>query len=491
MTDQKAVARVLASGYIFDARAFDMISGLPAELDMELLVDRLLERKAAVPSEAKVVTEEDVVGVLPPDFTTEGRKKDVVIDEPAELEVVSDPTPAISPVEANEGFNRLFVDRYKRLLQVVKGRLDAKGVGTVSSAKGAVQGKPMKVAGLLSNRTNRRSNVEITLDDPSGTARVLCQDDAVTRAAMEAPLDSMVVVEVSRGRSGQLYANSITLPDVPGKRVASSSHRVYAVLISDLHIGSKMFLQEDFRRFIQWLNGNLGDADVVNRVKYLVIAGDLVDGVGVYPGQEFQLAERDPKKQYQMAAELLSQIPQRIQIVVAPGNHDAVRQALPQPAVGPDIADSLYGMDNLRMVGDPCYVKLHGVTFLIYHGKSLDDVIATTPDLSYDRPTDAMKLLLRSRHLAPTYGKRTALSPELRDFMVVDTVPDVMHVGHVHTFGELAYRGTLLVNSGTWQSQTSFQANMGLDPTPSIVPVVDLSTMKVLRRNFGAAGFTS
>jgi DNA polymerase II small subunit len=140
-------------------------------------------------------------------------------------------------------------------------------------------------------------------------------------------------------------------------------------------------------------------------------------------------------------------------------------------------------------VGDPAYVKLHGVTFLVYHGKSLDDVIATTPDLAYDRPTEAMKLLLRSRHLSPTYGKRTALSPELRDFMVIDQVPDVLHSGHVHTFGELSYRGTLLVNSGTWQGQTDFQLNMGVEPTPSIIPVIDLSTMKVLRRNFGAAGY--
>ena len=244
------------------------------------------------------------------------------------------------------------------------------------------------------------------------------------RAAMEAPLDSMVVAEVSKGRWGQLYANSVMLPDVPGKRIVSTSHRVYAVLLSDLHVGSRMFLLEDFRRFIQWINGGLGDSDVVSRIRYLVVAGDLVDGVGVYPGQEFQLVEKDPKKQYEVAAELLGQVPKGIQIVVSPGNHDAVRQALPQPAVGADIARPLYSMGNVRCVGDPCYVKLHGVTFLIYHGRSLDDVIATTPDLSYDRPAAAMKLLLRSRHLAPTYGKRTALSPESRDFMVVDPVPD-------------------------------------------------------------------
>ena len=73
--------------------------------------------------------------------------------------------------------------------------------------------------------------------------------------------------------------------------------------------------------------------------------------------------------------------------------------------------------------------------------------------------------------------------------MVVDQVPDVFHVGHVHTYGELTYRGTLLLNSGTWQAQTSFQSNMGLDPTPSIIPILDLSSLKAIRRNFGAASF--
>ena len=214
-----------------------------------------------------------------------------------------------------------------------------------------------------------------------------------------------------------------------------------------------------------------------------------MEGVGVYPGQEFQLAERDPKRQYELAGQLLRQVPGYTQIVISPGNHDAVRQALPQPAVAVDMAESLYAMDNVRWVGDPAYVKLHGVTFLVYHGKSLDDVIATTPNLAYDRPTDAMKLLLRARHLAPTYGKRTALSPELRDYMVVDQVPDVFHAGHVHTYGELSYRGTLLVNSGTWQAQTQFQSNMGMEPTPSIIPVLDLSTLKAVRRNFSSAGF--
>jgi DNA polymerase II small subunit len=489
MPESKAIARVLASGYLLDAKAFEMINHIPAETDMEGLVDRLLEQKAGAAGEAKVITESDVVKAIPEMTHRGGEEPGALFSEPTELEVVSDPTTAIAPAEASDGFNKLFRDRYQRLHSILRNRLDTRSMVMVSATRGLPPNKKVKIAGLLSDRSSRKGIVELKVDDPTGMMRAVCQDQFVERAALEAPLDSMIVVEVSHGKTGQLYANSVLLPDVPGRRPVSSSHRVYALLLSDLHIGSRMFLAGDFRRFLQWVNGGLGDMDVVSRIKYLVVAGDLVDGVGVYPGQELQLAEKDPKKQYEMAAELLRQVPGRIQIVISPGNHDAVRQALPQPAVTVDLAESLYGMENVRWVGDPAYIKLHGVTFLVYHGKSLDDVIATTPDLTYDNPTKAMKLLLRSRHLSPTYGKRTALSPELRDFMVIDQVPDVLHSGHLHTFGELNYRGTLLVNSGTWQGQTDFQSNMGLEPTPSIIPVIDLSTMGVLRRNFSATGY--
>ena len=488
MPESKAIARVLSSGYMLDARAFEMISSLPTGAD-EGLVEKLLEQKLLSPVGPKLITLRDVARLMPQESSLP--QDAPMADEPADVEVLSDPTPAIAPAEGAEGFERLFHDRYQRLFSIVRERLDTKSSGSVAATRNLAPGKRVRVAGLLAARSSRHGVVELRVDDPTGTVKVVCQDPLVEKAAMEAPLDSMVVIEVARGKSGGLYTDSVVLPDVPGRRVVSSSHRAYAVLLSDLHIGSRMFLGDDFQRFLLWLNGNLGDKDVVSRVKYLVVAGDLVDGVGVYPGQEFQLAERDPKKQYAMAADLLRQVPGHIQIVVSPGNHDAVRQALPQPAVSVDMAESLYAMDNVRWVGDPAYVRLHGVTFLIYHGKSLDDVIATTPNLAYDRPTDAMKLLLKARHLAPTYGKRTALSPELRDYMVVDQVPDVFHVGHVHTYGELTYRGTLLVNSGTWQAQTNFQSNMGLEPTPSIVPVVNLSNLQVLRRNFGAAGFSS
>ena len=73
--------------------------------------------------------------------------------------------------------------------------------------------------------------------------------------------------------------------------------------------------------------------------------------------------------------------------------------------------------------------------------------------------------------------------------MVIDPVPDVFHAGHVHTLDVGSYRGTLIVNSGTFQAQTPFQTNMGLDPICSIVPILNLSTLEVIKRNFTKLSF--
>ncbi len=131
-------------------------------------------------------------------------------------------------------------------------------------------------------------------------------------------------------------------------------------------------------------------------------------------------------------------------------------------------------------------MQLHGVELLLFHGRSLDDVVTSVPGVSFHTPDKVMKLLLQGRHVAPVYGKRTPIAPEKRDFMVVERVPDIFHAGHVHVFKCDTYRGTLIVNSGAWQGQTEYQKMMGLVPTPGIAPIVNLQTLEVTPINFTA-----
>lgn len=134
---------------------------------------------------------------------------------------------------------------------------------------------------------------------------------------------------------------------------------------------------------------------------------------------------------------------------------------------------------NSVMVGNPAWVSLHGVNFLIYHGRSFDDLIATMPGLNRQKSTPSMIKLLQKRHLAPVYGGRTAISPEQQDYLVIEKIPDVFHCGHMHVYGYERYRNVEVVNSGTFQETTIFMRRLGVKPTPGIVPVLDLQTRKV------------
>ncbi len=140
------------------------------------------------------------------------------------------------------------------------------------------------------------------------------------------------------------------------------------------------------------------------------------------------------------------------------------------------------------MVRNPAKMRLHGVNFLVYHGRSLDDVIRVIPEVTYQNLEHsthiAMRQLLKVRHLAPTYGNKTPIAPLPNDALVIDTPPDIFHAGHLHVIGYEMYRGTLIINSGAWQSKTPFQERMGLTPTPGIASIVDLSTFNVMPISF-------
>jgi DNA polymerase II small subunit len=139
-----------------------------------------------------------------------------------------------------------------------------------------------------------------------------------------------------------------------------------------------------------------------------------------------------------------------------------------------------------QIVSNPAMVDVEGVSILMYHGVSLDEVIAELPDeaATYEDPQKAMAQLLRKRHVAPQFGGRTRLAPEEADHLVIDDVPDIFHAGHVHKLGWGEYHNVMTVNSGCWQAQTSFQKSVNIDPDAGFAPIVDLSTLDLTVRKF-------
>jgi len=405
-------------------------------------------------------------------------------DIKADINILEDATGKLSSNGSIEEYLQYFQDRFKRIERLLRQRIDVRAATPIIEALKSPAKTKLKIICMVSEKRDSKNQMILSVEDLQGTATVLVPQkapDEVRKKALMLMADQVVCLAVIKTRSNLFLAEDIIFPEIGRKPQQRAQEPIYAVLTSDLHIGSTMFEKEAFRRFILWLKGRYGNEqmrEIAGRVKYLLVAGDIVDGVGVYPGQAKELSIRDVHKQYDFAFKYLEKIPNYIEIFIAPGNHDAARKALPQPAIPEGYLKGMRGLKNVHSVGSPCFLSLHGVEILMYHGTSLNDIIGVVPGMDHDHPEKAMKLLMQSRHLAASYGGKTMLSPENRDYLVIDRVPDIFHAGHIHVFGYCNYRGVLVVNSGGWQRQTEYMEKLGLVPTPGKVPVVNLQTFE-------------
>jgi DNA polymerase II small subunit len=497
---QKAISFIIGAGYQIDKDAFDFLKDLPQKTDLTLLVKNLINEAERLTDKPLFINREflerktkELYPSGPSSASAEetGEKSFHAYAKEigAELKVMADPTDKIGATGSLEDYIEYFQDRFKRLSRIMRNRMDIRDSCSILEAFKSARNSKVKIICMITEKHESKNGVFLQVEDleANATAFVPSKNREAAQKAQRLMLDQVVCISAAKGSDNLLIAEDIILPDVPTKKPNKSPIPVCAALISDLHVGSKMFMGDSFQHFILWLEGKVGNSrlrEIAGRVKYVIIAGDIVDGVGIYPQQIDELEIADIYKQYQAAARVIEQIPDYIEVVVIPGNHDATRRALPQPAILKEYAEPLYESGRIRCLGDPSTLSLHGVITLMSHGRSLDDVISTVPKMSFQAPDEAMKYLLQCRHLAPTYGSRTLIASERLDHLVIETVPDIFHAGHVHTMRYSTYRGTLIVNSGAWQEQTEYQREMGHVPNPGIVPVVDLQNLEVTPINF-------
>ncbi|MBU0762739.1 MAG: DNA-directed DNA polymerase II small subunit [Candidatus Altiarchaeota archaeon] len=387
-----------------------------------------------------------------------------------------------------DDFIQYFNSRYKSLKSVIQEHVEYKDVSTIEQVKAGEQKTKQKIVAIVNEkRESTRGFKFLDVEDPTGGLTVLIADKNDHLKAEYERILPDEVIGIEGILTGELYiANNITQPDIPlnhTKRYASEE--VYAAFLSDIHVGSYLFLEKEFMSFIEWLNGRGSRREVADRLKYIFIAGDLVDGIGIYPDQESELTIPDIERQYEFLAMLLEDIPKHIEIIACMGNHDASRNAEPQPRVSKDLAGKLYEIPNVHVCGNPVRFSAHGVEVLMYHGTSMDTIIGSLSSCSYKNPDTAMVELLKRRHLVPTYGS-DSISPENKDYLFIEDVPDVFHCGHVHTNGYTQYRGVTVINSGTWQAKTAYQERLGHQPTPARVPIMNLQNHEVIMLDFSA-----
>ncbi|MHB8586301.1 MAG: DNA-directed DNA polymerase II small subunit [Thermoplasmatota archaeon] len=414
------------------------------------------------------------------------------------FEILADVTGESQCEGAITDFTRYFNDRLQKGRKLLRARRSMVGAINIKGVRGAGP-REYRLIGLVSAvRKTKNGHRLIELEDETGSVPILAHaNDPAKIAEAETVIEDEVIGVVAKpARNGELLIlEEIVRPDVPTDRIRARSERDASVaFISDVHFGSKTFLADDWDRFVRFLTAAEDDSArraQAMRIKYLVVNGDVVDGVGIFPGQEDELAVTDAYAQYDVAGKEFARIQAArpdLKIFLIPGNHDLVRPAEPQPAFQQKYR-RLFPKEAL-FHGNPLRLKLEGVEILAYHGRSLDDWNVRIPGLTYERPIDAMRQMMQRRHLAPIYGLRTPIAPEHKDYMMIDSVPDVFATGHVHSAGIDVYRGTTLVNSSCWQSQTAYQKMHGFQPVPGRVVLYDLraGVADMLSFHTGAAG---
>ena len=368
-----------------------------------------------------------------------------------------------------------FKSRYEKLAKILSRRPDLRNYTKIADIDDGMDSLSL-ILMVREIRSSKNGHKIVEFEDDTGNISILFsnKNEELFAEAEKLVRDEVVGVIANKSNdAGFAFGQEIINPGVLS--IPEKEMDFGIVFLSDVHIGSLTFLEDAFQRFIDWINCEAGDEEqrrVAEDVKYLIIGGDIVDGIGVYPNQDKELAIKDITEQYNEAARFLGNIRSDIKIIIAPGNHDASRVAEPQPAVPEEYAKALYELDNVEFISNPGVVSLDGINVLIYHGRSFDDLVMAIKSFEYEKSDEIMVELLQKRHLAPIYGERTPLASELEDYLVIDEVPDVFHTGHIHINSYKKYKGVHLINSGTFQTQTEFQKIYNINPTPAEVPVL-------------------
>ncbi|MFO7991442.1 MAG: DNA-directed DNA polymerase II small subunit [Thermoplasmata archaeon] len=379
-------------------------------------------------------------------------------------------------------FTKYFNNRYEKIRSILERRREASGVMDIARIKKR-KGDATIIAMVGDISTTSSGNKMLSLEDRSGQINGFISSGSP--AFDKDLLDDEVIIaigsvwEKKKHFETTFAINDFIRPGIP-KIIEEPSYKFEGKIAftGDIHVGSTEFLEKEWERFIDWMKYDESAKDI----RYLIVAGDLIDGIGVYPNQEDELVIKDVFEQYRALAKMFKNIPQRVKIICIPGNHDVVRNPEPQPALPEEIQEIF--PSNVIFLGNPSMFKIEDVSILMYHGGSINDLSDMLIQVDTDHPITAMKEMLKRRHLVPVYGKKTPLAPEEEDMLVMKDLPDIFVTGHIHKTQIQPYHNMILINSSSWQGQTEYQEMRDIQPDPGKVIVFEPRTRKATIQNF-------
>ncbi len=395
-----------------------------------------------------------------------------------------------------DDFVRHFNVRFQNMDRMLRARKELAGVTAIDRVRqfSGSRDKISVIGFVLEKRDTKNEHIMLEIEDRSGTLNVLISKNKpeLIEIAKDLAYDEIIGI-TGTIKDDLMFADSIVIPSVPqGHELKKAPEEVYMVCLSDIHFGNKNFFEKEFSQVVEWLNGNLGDdrtRDIARKTKYVVIAGDLIEGVGVYPSQEADLSIPDIYAQYRYCDEVLSKIAPDKHIILIPGNHDIGRLSEPQPRTPPELMPLLNARANTYFLSNPSWVRIHqtpsfpGFTILLYHGGSFfyygNSVMKLFREGGMSNPVGIMQYLLTHRHLAPSHTSTLYVPDAEEDHLIIDEIPDFFITGHLHTTQSKTWNGITMLSCSCWVPLTEYQIKAGLKIDPGKFMLINLQTRGV------------
>ncbi|MFP4402566.1 MAG: metallophosphoesterase [Candidatus Nanoarchaeia archaeon] len=395
-----------------------------------------------------------------------------------------------------------FNQRLQYFTNLLSSRISVENVVRINQLKELWEtNTQVTLIGLVSEISVTKNNhYMVSLEDKSGQIKCFINKDnteLIDKIKLLCLDEGIGVV----GKVGKniIWSDDIIIPSPPqGNELKKiKDEESYIVALSDLHIGAHVFQDEAFSKFIDFINTRTPNKELNNiaqNVKYIFIPGDLIEGIGIYPGQGQDARILSTEKQYHEVARWLMQIPKHIPLIIIPGNHDTNRLSEPQPPIPYDKAYPLYNMSNVLMFSNPSIVAIYnqdssgGLNCYSYHGGSYfyyaNEIQMLREKGAAKVPEEIVKFLLEKRHIAPSHGSTLYIPDTQEDPLIIKKMPDLFFTGHTHKLSVANYKGCTIMSCGCWVEMSDYQEKMGMFPDVGKCIIVNAKTRKPRILNF-------
>lgn len=398
-------------------------------------------------------------------------------------------------------FTLYFNRRLQYFTDLLKNRVSVENAVRISQLKDLFESNTeVTIIGLISeiNQT-KNGHYMISLEDKSGIIKCFVNKDKTNmiNQIKNFCLDEGIAI---KGKVGKeiIWTDEIIIPSPPNSvELKRTENEEYVIHISDIHFGAKVFVDEAFQKFIDFLNGETQNEKlnkIAKKVKYIIVAGDIIEGIGIYPGQGKDARILSTEHQYHEAARWFSQIPKDKCLIIIPGNHDTDRLSEPQPKLPYHKAYALYNMPNTILLSNPSIVKLFendpsgGLDYFLYHGGSIfyyaDKIQHLREKGGAKVPEEVIAFLLEKRHLAPSHGSTLYIPDNQQDPLVIKKMPDFFITGHTHKLSVKNFKGCTIISCGCWVEMSDYQEKMGMYPDIGKTVLINTKTRKPAVLNF-------